>query len=85
MKDYAEMMNVSLNVLSYATQKIVKTSPLKIINDRVVLEAKRMMRYSSKQVKEISATLGFADASYFVKFFKRAGMTPEKFRKIKDL
>lgn len=84
-KDYAEMMNVSLNVLSDATHKYAKISPLKMINGRVALEAKRMMQYSPLRVKEISATLGFEDVSYFVKFFRHnIGMTPEEFRKIKD-
>jgi len=54
---------------------------LKIINDRVILEAKRQLLHSSLKIKEIAFYLGFEDPSYFVKFFKRqTGYLPAEFR-----
>lgn len=59
------------------------STPLQIINERIVLEAKRMLRYLPLRVKEISRDLGFEDPSYFNKFFKKiTGMTPVDFREL---
>ena len=58
-------------------------TPLQIINERIILEAKRMLRYSSLRVKEVSIDLGFEDPSYFNKFFKKiTGITPADFREL---
>lgn len=82
-KDYAEMMGTSLTVLNASIKKCTQTTPLKIINNRLVLEAKRLVRYTPLRFKEISAELGFEDPSYFVKFFKRlTGMLPADFREM---
>ena len=52
------------------------------INERVVLEAKRIIRLSPKSIKEISFELGFEDPSYFARFFrKHVGLTPVQYRK----
>lgn len=60
------------------------STPLQIINDRIVLEAKRQLQHTSLNITEISYNLGFEDPSYFVKFFKRlAGSMPSEFRKRK--
>jgi AraC-like DNA-binding protein len=57
-------------------------TPLEIINERITLEAKRVLAYSDKSVAETCFDLGFEDPSYFVKFFKRyAGVLPSDFRK----
>ena len=82
-KDYVKMLDVSLPFLAASTQKYAGTTPLKMINMRIILEAKRLLYYTPLRVKEISALLGFDDPSYFVKFFKRnVGMTPAEFREI---
>lgn len=81
-KNYAKKMGVSVCILSRCTQMYEGSTPLQIINERIVLEAKRMLRYSSLRVKEISINLGFEDPSYFNKFFKKiTGDTPANFRK----
>ena len=56
-------------------------SPLKIINERIVLEAKRQILHSTLSIKEVAFQLGFEDPSYFVKFFKRmTGKMPKEFK-----
>ena len=51
------------------------------IQQRVVLEAKRLLYHSDKSVKEIAAGLGYEDYSYFVRLFtKVSGITPAAFR-----
>ncbi len=81
-KEYADMLNVSSRTLTkYVGQSAYRT-PLQIINDRIILEAKRQLQHTSVSVKEIGYMLGFEDPSYFVKFFKRlTGMMPVEFRK----
>ena len=58
-----------------------RKSPLAFINDRVILEAKRLLRFTNLMVKEIAYRMGYDDPSYFVKFFKRqTGYLPSDFR-----
>jgi AraC family transcriptional activator of pobA len=53
-------------------------SPLEILHDRIIFEAKRMLVYSSKSVSEIGADLGFHDPAYFNRFFLRFTRCPPK-------
>lgn len=81
-QDYASQLNVSPKYLGRCVADSTQLSPLQIINDRILLEAKRQLHYSTLSVKEIAFNLGFEDPSYFVKFFKRlTGKLPGEFRK----
>jgi len=80
--EYAELLNISNKTLTNCTNEISHQTPLQIINERLSLEAKRLLAYSDKNVNEIGFELGFEDPSYFVKFFKRhTKMLPGDFRK----
>ena len=70
-KEYANRLGVSQRVLSLCTHDNVKKTPLTIINERLLLEAKRKLRFTSLRVSEIAYYLGFVDASHFVAFFKK--------------
>lgn len=70
-KDYAALMNVTAKTLTLYVNECSTFTPLELINNRIILEAKRLLRYSVLSVKEIAFQLGFDDPSYFVKFFKR--------------
>ena len=77
-------MNISTRTLSNSVNESSRSTPLKMINERITLEAKRLLLYSSLKIKEIGYELGFDDPSYFVKFFKRqTGFLPADFRKPK--
>ncbi len=79
---YSEILTVSTKTLTNCTKEITHQTPLKIINDRLILEARRLLSYSQKNVNEIGFVLGFEDPSYFVKFFKRhMKISPSEFRK----
>ena len=85
-KFYTEALSISQTTLAAHTQQYAKTSPLKLINDRIILEAKRMIRYSDLRIKEIAFDLGFKDDSYFAKLFKRnVGMSPVEFREKREI
>jgi AraC-like DNA-binding protein len=70
-KEYAQMLNVSTRSLTEYVKQSVHRTPLELINERICLEAKRQIQYSTLRINQISDNLGFSDSSYFVKFFKR--------------
>lgn len=56
-----------------------------LLQDRLALEAQRMLIYSSAPVSLIAYELGFADPAYFARFFKRrVGTTPSIFREHRE-
>jgi YesN/AraC family two-component response regulator len=53
-----------------------------LINEQIILEAKRHLLATSNQIKEIADQLGYEDHSYFIRFFKQqTGLSPDAFRK----
>lgn len=80
---YAGLLNKSPKTISNIFAVYSKKTPLEIIHDRVILEAKRLFYYTDKSVKEIANDLGFDDASSFSKFFKNyTTLSPSEMRKI---
>lgn len=81
-KDYADMLHTSPKNLNKICKQAVGKTASEMIQTRVVLEAKRMLLHSDLAVAQVVDKLNFYDASYFIKFFKKAtGMTPEQFRR----
>jgi AraC family transcriptional activator of pobA len=80
--DYAEMLNKSPKTLSNLFKKYNEKSPLQIIQDRTILEARRLLRYSDKSIKEIAYEIGYEDIQSFSRFFKKTeGVSPSDFKK----
>ena len=80
-KDYAGLLGVSANYLNVLVQKHLDRSALSLINERIALEAKRMLLCTDDDVSEIAYSTGFNEVSYFSRFFKRhTGFTPHEFR-----
>ena len=80
--EYAEKMNISSRTLADLTKHLLGKSPSLMIHERTILEAKRMLIHMPLNVNQIGYKLGFEDASYFVKFFKKyTNMSPMEFRK----
>lgn len=67
---YAAQLHKSPKTLSNLFGLYFRKTPLEIIHERVILEAKRLFYYTDKSVKEIAVELGFEDVAYFSKFFK---------------
>lgn len=77
---YAEQLFKSPKTLSNAFAKFNK-SPLKIIHNRIILEAKRQLMYTDKSAKEIAYDLGFEDASHLSRLFKKhTQLSPSAFK-----
>lgn len=82
LSQYADLLNISTRTLSNITQAVLNKNPSQIIQERIVLEAKRLLLYSDLTTREIGFSLGFADPSYFVKFFKKhCNQTPIQFKR----
>jgi len=83
-KDYANLLHKSPKTLSNLFSKHIEKSPLLIINERIILEAKRLLLYSSKTNEEIADELGYKESGHFYKFFKKhVGQSPSVFKKSK--
>ena len=80
--DYANRLGVSPKSLTKHFQKIGTQTPSDFVKNRIILEAKRQLKYSTEAIKYIAFDLGFNDAAYFSRFFTKAtGKSPAKFRK----
>lgn len=80
--DYANLLNKSPKTLSNIFSQLAGKSPLRIIHERKILEAKRMLRYTDKTIKEITYELGFEDIQTFSRFFKKLeNISPSEFKK----
>jgi len=80
-KDYADLLFKSPKTLSNLFKKYGEKSPLTVINNRIILEARRLLLYSDKTNEEIAYNLGYKDAGHFSKFFKNnEGLSPMAFR-----
>lgn len=78
---YASSLNISEKQLLKATTSIIDKTPKQIIDDRVILEAKRLLAHSAQAVKEIAYELGYEEPTNFIKYFrKHCNTTPAEFR-----
>ncbi len=80
--DYAVLMNKSPKTLANLFAAHSKHTPLQIIQQRIVMQARRLLLYTDKSVKQIAGELGFADSATFSRFFKTlVTCSPQEFRK----
>jgi len=69
-QDYAWEMNVTPGYLNEVIRTAIGQSAKEYIQNRLVLEARRMSLFTNQSIKEIGYTLGFDDPSHFSKFYK---------------
>ncbi|MFD2934015.1 helix-turn-helix domain-containing protein [Spirosoma flavum] len=79
--EYAQKLNISTPYLNECVKNTTGYSVSHHIQQRVILEAKRLLHYSDQSVKEIATELGYDDYPYFSRLFtKVTGMTALAFR-----
>lgn len=80
-QDYAALLGVTAGYLTDATRETLGIPASRLIRQRLIIEAKRLLVHSDRTVTEIGYRLNFADPSYFARFFKReSGLSPTQFK-----
>jgi AraC-like DNA-binding protein len=78
---YAKEIILTEKRLNQATSRVLGKTPKEIIDDRIMLEAKRILAHTTETVKEIGFDLGFEEPTNFIKYFKKhSTVTPTEFR-----
>lgn len=78
---YANHLCITSNYLGVLCKKQYKMSALDFIQERVLLEAKKLLHSSDRSIKEIAFDLGFKSQTYFCYFFKvKTSLTPREYK-----
>lgn len=81
LSSYAQELGVSVSHLSRVCRDVLGYSALTLLHDRILLEARRKLAYTSLTVSEIAFALGFSDPAYFSRFFTaKMGKAPSAWR-----
>lgn len=81
--DFAMQLGVHVNHLNRALKESIQKSTSNLITERVVQEAKILIRYTNWNISEIAHSLGFEETAHFSNFFKKhANHSPALYRKI---
>ncbi len=80
-KDFADQLSIHVNYLNRVVKRQTGRTTTDHIFERLVGEAKAMLKHTDLNIAEISYTLGFEDQAYFNNFFKkRVKVSPSAFR-----
>jgi len=78
---YAEQLHITANYLNILCKRHLNVPATHMIQNRILLEAKRLLQASESSIKEIAYELGFNDLAYFSNFFKtQTGFSPRQFK-----
>ena len=79
--DYAVLLNISLNALTKMTKAHFNKNLTNLINERIIIEAKRELYLTNKSIKQLAYELGYEDEYYFSRFFKKnTSISPQMYR-----
>lgn len=78
---YARKLSISAGVLSKKIKQAFHKTPRQLIQERLILEAKKLLQLTPKSIKEIAGILHFEDEFYFSRYFKKkVGIAPTHYR-----
>ena len=78
---YASKLKITSKTLYNATTQMLDKTPKQLIDDRILVESKRLLVHTTATIKEIGFELGFIEPTNFIKFFhKHERITPIDFR-----
>jgi AraC family transcriptional regulator, transcriptional activator of pobA len=79
--EYADQLNVHVNHLNRAVKETTQKTTSQIIAERILQEAKILLKHSNWSVAEIAYALAFTEVTHFNNFFKKhVQLSPLKFR-----
>ena len=80
--DLARYMGMSDDYLTYCFRQELGITPIAYLNRYRVIQAKRLLKETSKSITEIALDVGFSDSGYFSRVFrKEVGMSPDAYRR----
>jgi len=80
--DFADQMNIHVNHLNGVLKETTGNTTSELIAQRLLQEAKILLRQSTLNISEIAYALGFKEVPHFNNFFKKhTALSPMKFRK----
>jgi AraC-like DNA-binding protein len=80
-EDYAAQLNCSVRTLTRASLAVTGRTAKQVVDDRVALEARRLLACTTLSVAEVGRRLGFPEPTNFGRFFHReVGRSPGAFR-----
>ncbi|TRZ41613.1 helix-turn-helix domain-containing protein [Robertkochia solimangrovi] len=80
--DYAQELNITPNYLTTTIKKLTGKSAKDIIQERLLMESKSLLKYSGLDIAEIAYRLNFQEPTHFTRFFKNmSGTTPNQYRR----
>jgi AraC family transcriptional activator of pobA len=80
-KDYADRLAVHVNHLNKVLKEVTGSTTTEIISNRIIQEAKILLKQTHWSVSEIAYALGYDDPAHFSKYFKKqTSFTPVAFR-----
>jgi AraC-like DNA-binding protein len=80
-KAYAGLLHVTPLYLNEMVKEVTGFTASYWINQEIILEAKRLLYYTSLDIKQIAYELGYDDHAYFSRFFKKnTGITASEFK-----
>jgi AraC-like DNA-binding protein len=78
---FAALLHISTRQLNQLCRAHTGISALEFIHARLVMESRRLLKFSNKPIKQIAYDLNFTDAAHFTNFFRqKTGFTPLEFR-----
>jgi AraC-like DNA-binding protein len=81
--DFANQLNIHVNHLNRAVKETTQKTTSQLIRERILQEAKILLKHSAWNVSEIAYALGFTEVTHFNNFFKKhAQLSPLKFRNV---
>lgn len=81
--DFADQLNIHVNHLNKSVKEVTEKNTTQIIIERIIQEAKTLIRLTNWNISEIAFSLGFKEPTHFNNYFKKAtGQTPTQYRNI---
>ena len=78
---YADMMNISSKYLNQVVKSVLGVTAKSIIQEQLIIHARRDLKFSNESIKEIAFKLGFSEPFYFSNYFKKQmGCSPSDYR-----
>lgn len=79
--EYAELLFKSPKTLSNLFHQLGSKTPLEFIQERILLEAKRLLSYTNQSVSEVAFSIGYDDVQSFSRFFKKkTSLSPSEYK-----